>query len=190
MNIRKIQANLTKLNEDNLLKFLYDLIIQDISNIDLLEMGKTYYEGDRIYILENGIHKIYECVLPETNSFSTSTWEHVLDVYKKEEFRVSNLRVKEEVHIITEETVNGIVSNLEFKSENSTFIIYQGKHRYAVNYDFTVDDHTITFNKPFNVGDRLILEVRESAGLPDRLVLLSSNGLKYEVGIIGLNHLK
>lgn len=185
MNIRKIEANLAKLNENNLLKFLYDLIIQDISNIDLLEMGKTYYEGDRIYILENGIHKIYECVLPETNVFSTKTWEHILDVYKKEEFRVSNFQLKEEVHIITEETVNGIVSNLEFKGENSTFIIYKGKHRYAVNYDFTVDDHTITFNKPFNVGDRLILEVRESMGLPDRLVLLSTNGLKYEVGVIG-----
>ena len=184
MNIRSIQTNLKKLQEDNLLQFLYDIIISNLQNVHPYENGVQYKVGDLVYIQEDGVHKVYQC-LNDTEAFNSDDWEHVLDVYEKEEFRVSNFRVKEEVHIITEETINSIVSNLEFKGENSTFIIYKGKQRYAVNYDFTVDDHNITFNKPFNVGERIILEVRESIGLPDRLVLLSTNGLKYEVGIIG-----
>ena len=185
MNIRKIQANLAKLNEDNLIKFLYDIVMHDISNVNLFVLGETYYKGDRVYILENGVHKVYECMLPETDNFSTEDWEHILDVYTEEIKTVNNFKVIEEVHIITEATRNSITSNLEFKQENCTFIAYKGKKRYAANYDFTVNDKTLTFNKPFNVGDRVILEIRESIGLPDRLVLLSSNGFKYEVGVIG-----
>ena len=190
MNIRSIQTNLKKLQEDNILKFLYDIIINNLQNVNSYEAGVTYEKGDLIYIQEEGKHVVYQCMIniessPENFLDSFDNWEHVLDVYEKENFRISNLKIKEEVHIITEETVNKIVSKLDYKSENSSFAIYRGKERYAINYDFTVNDHEITFNKPFNVGDKLILEVRESIGLPDRLVLLSTNGLRYEIGVVG-----
>lgn len=185
MNIRSIETNLNKLQNDNLLKFLYDLIITNLYDVDSYEIGKIYNKGDLIYLERNNIHKIYQCIVEKSNNiFVDEEWDHILDVYPYEIRTVNNLKIREEVHIITEETVNGIITKLDFKQENSSFAIYKGKKRYAINYDFTVDDKSITFMRPFNVGDRLILEVRETIGLPDRLILLSSNGIKYEVGVI------
>lgn len=186
MNIRSIQTNLKKLQNDNLLKFLYDIVVNQLQDVDPYKEGNSYVKDDVVYLQENNIHKIYQCIVDKSsNSFVSDEWEHILDTYDREIKTVNNLKIREEVHIITEETKSQITSKLDFKSENSTFIVYNGKKRYAVNHDFTVNEKTITFNKPFNVGDRLILEVRESIGLPDRLVLLSTNGIKYEVGVIG-----
>lgn len=190
MNIRSIQTNINKLFDDNILKFLYDIVLHNLSNIDPYEVGVSYVKGDLVYIQVDGKHVIYQCIADINISSENfmdfiDNWEHVLDVYEKENFRSSNLKIREEVHIITAATVDKITSKLSFKNENSSFIIYKGKKRYAINYDFTVNDKEITFKKPFNVGDKIILEVRESIGLPDRLVLLSTNGLKYEIGIIG-----
>ncbi len=188
MNIRSIQTDLKKLQENNLIRFLFDIIVKDLQNVDPYVNNIQYNIGDLVYVQEDDVHKVYYCIneielSPEV--INLNDWEHILDVCEREDFKLSNLLIREEVHFITEETVNGIVSKLDYKSENSSFIIYRGKQRYAINYDFTVKDHEITFNKPFNVGDRLILEVREFIGLPDRFVLLSTNGLRYEVGVIG-----
>ena len=185
MNIRSLETNLDKLQNDNLLKFLYDLIITNLYDVECYEIEKKYNKGDLIYLEKDNVHKIYQCIVEKSSDmFVDDDWDHILDVYPREIGTVTNLKIREEVHVITEETVNSIVTELDFKQENSSFAIYKGKKRYAINYDFTVDEKTITFTNPFNVGDRLILEVRETIGLPDRLVLLSSNGIKYEVGVI------
>lgn len=186
MNIRYIQTNLSKLHDDNLIKFLYDILISDLNDVDQYDENTIYHLDDMIYMQDNNIHQVYQCIVEESStSFVLEEWEHITNIYKGETDSVTNLKIREEVHVIDENTVNGVVSNLQFKYENSSFAIYHGKKRYAVNHDFTVVDNVIKFNKPLNVGDRIILEVKETIGLPDRLVLLSSNNNKYEVGVVG-----
>lgn len=186
MNIQLIQTNLKKLQNDNLLRFLYDLIINNLQDVDQYQVGNIYNKNDIVYLQENNIHNIYRCIVDRSSDvFLFNEWEYVLDIYDKEVRSVNSFKIKEEVHVITEETIYQITSNLETKYENSTYIIYHGKKRYANNYDFTVKNNQIFFNKPFNPGDRLILEVRETVGVTDRFVLISNNGIKYEIGVVG-----
>lgn len=182
MNIRFVQTNLSKLHDDNILKFLFDVTMNSLQDVDPYEDGKIYNKGDRVYLQENNIHQIFQCIIDESSStFIQEEWEYILNLYNGEVGTTCNLKLKEEVHVIDENTVNSIVTNLEFKQENSTFAIFCGKKRYTVNYDFIVKDKTIEFKEPFNVGDRIILEVRETIGTADRLVLRNDLGQNYEI---------
>ena len=185
MNIRFLQSNFLKLPEDNVIKFLTDMLVNDFQNINTYENDVIYKKGDRVYLQEDGKHQMYQCVVPESsNTFMVEEWENILSIYSDEVTTVNNLCVKEETHFITEETVNGIVTNLDFDICNATFALYCGMKRYTVNYDFTIDGKNINFLNPFDVGDKVILEVKETIGKSNRLILQSSNGNKYEVCVI------
>ena len=185
MNIRYIRSNIKKLNGDNLIKFLYDLTFQDVQNVDSYEEGNIYHEEDRIYLQNNNIHQVFQCIVPESsNTFIEDEWEFILDINTDNITNISNLVIKEEMHIITEDNRTTIQTNLNFKYENSTFAVYCGKKRYCLNHDFEIIDNNINFIKPFNIGDKVILEVRECIGIPVGLVLRSTNGLDYETIVI------
>lgn len=185
MNIRYFQKNLLKIHEDNMIKFLTDLLVSDFQNIDMYEDDKIYKKGDRVYLQEDGKHQLYQCIVPESsNVFNVEEWENILNIYPDEIMTVNNLVIKEETHIITEETVNSIVTNLEFDEGNTSFAIYCGMNRYIINHDFTVDGKTINFMNAFDIGDKVIIELRETIGKLDRLVLQSTNGNNYEICVI------
>ena len=187
MNIHNLQSNLLKLPEDNLVKFLYDLIMQDIKNVGNYQEGQIYHKGDRVYLQENGKHQIFQCLIDTSSSVFVSTeWSYVLETYEGNVDKIYNLDLKEEVHYIEEYNREVIYTNLEFNSRQSTVAVYCGKKRYVVNHDFTINGKEITFKNPFNIGDRLIFEVREVVGiLPDLvyIVLYDLNSKPYRVGL-------
>lgn len=186
MNIRYVKSNLNKLYNDNLIKFLYDITLQDTTNIDSYEEGKIYNLNEKIYLQNDNVHQVFQCIVSKSSGlFIDNEWEHILDITYDSIEKISNLIIKEEMFIIDETTINGIQTKLDFIQENSTFALYCGKKRYCINHDFKVDKKVITFNKPFNIGDKIILEVREFIGIPDGLVLRSTNGLVYEAFIFG-----
>ena len=165
MNIRYIKSNISKIPEDNLIRFLYDLILDDLNNITSYEPGIVYTKGDRVYLQENGKHQIFQCSVDKSSSsFNYDEWEYVLEVFNNEINKFYNLKIKDEVHIIDEFNRNQITTKLEFNENRSTFALYCGKKRYSNNYDFTISGNNIIFKEPFNIGDRVILEVRESTG--------------------------
>ena len=183
MSIRYLRSNLSKLPTDNIINFLYNLTMYDVQDIDEYVFGKVYKNGERIYLQENGEHQIFQCKVEESSKeFKNEEWEHILEVYNGSISKVSNLIIKDEVHMINENNTESITTNLDFIPQNSSFALYCGLQRFALGYDFTVSGNVITFNKPFNVGDRVILEVRELTGVVNEgIVLRSSNGHDYEV---------
>lgn len=185
MNIRYLQSNLLKLHDDNILKFLTDLVMNDFQNINMYENDVVYKKGDRVYLQENDKHQVYQCIVSESSkTFIIEEWENILNVYSNEVMRVNNMVIKEETHIITDETVNGIITNLDFEEPNTLITIYCGMKRYVINHDFTVTGKRIDFINPFDVGDKVILELREMIGRFDRLVLQSTNGNNYEICVV------
>lgn len=185
MNIRYLQSNLLKLHDDNIIKFLTDLLIDDFQNINIYENNVVYKKGDRVYLQENDKHQVYQCIVPESSkTFVVEEWEKVLNIYPNEVEKANNLVIKEETHFITDETVNGIVTNLDFDESNTIFAIYCGMKRYVINHDFTVNGKNIDFINPFNVGDKVILELKEMIGSSDRVVLQSTNGNNYEICVV------
>lgn len=187
MNIRYLQANLSDLSQNSLIKFLYDLIIRDISDIKNYESGIIYYKGDKVYLEENGKHQFYQCIAEYTSTtFIKEEWNYLLDVYEGPIDRIYNFQVKEEIHYIEEHNRTTIYTDLVFDDVFSTVAVYCGKKRYCINHDFVIHGSKITFNKPFNVGDRVIFEVRELIGdsLPSiYVVLYDLNGLPYAVNL-------
>lgn len=187
MNIRYIKSNIAKIPEDNLLRFLYDIILEDLNDIKEYKSGEVYIKGDRVYLQENGNHQIFQCSVDNSStSFIYDEWDYILEVFERDIDKLYNLKVKEEVHIIDESNRSSIYSKLNFNSSRSTVAVYCGKHRYALDYDFILNGNEIVFNKPFNIGDRLILEVRESVGVEPIVVgviLYDLNGIPYKVYI-------
>ena len=188
MNIRYIKSNIAKIPEDNLLRFLYDIILEDLNDIKEYKSGEVYIKGDRVYLQENSKHQIFQCSVDNSSTlFNYDEWDYILEVFERDIDKLYNLKVKEEVHIIDESTKSSIYTNLNFNSSRSTVALYCGKHRYALDYDFTLNGNEIVFNKPFNIGDRVILEVRESVGIEPTvgIILYDLNGLPYKVYIGG-----
>ena len=70
MNIRYIQSNIKEISQDNLIKFLYDLILSEIGNIDNYQNGNIYHKGDRVYLQENGKHQIFQCIVDNSSLFN------------------------------------------------------------------------------------------------------------------------
>ena len=62
MNIQYIKSNISNTSQDSLVKLLYDIILQDINNVEDYIPGKSYIKGDRVYLQENGKHQIYQCI--------------------------------------------------------------------------------------------------------------------------------
>ena len=95
-----------------------------------------------------------------------------------------NLKIKEEVHIIDQNTTNSIVTKLDLDS-SLTVALYCGKKRYVVSHDFIIEGQKIIFNKPFNIGDRIILESRQPIGKTPviGIILYDLNGEPYNVVI-------
>lgn len=185
MSIRYIQSNYNKLDCENILKFLLDLSIVQLEDVKPYEQGKRYTKGEFIYLKENGLHKIYRCKVDiSSDTFISDEWEHVMDTYDSEIKNVGNFIIREEVVIVGKDEL--IIP--DYVPGNSTVIIYNGKEVYIQGTDFIVDENgKITFTPPdlIQEGDRLIIEIKETKGLPDRLIILSSNGFNYEIGVIG-----
>ena len=186
MNIQYIKSNISNTSQDSLVKLLYDIILQDINNVEDYIPGNSYIKGDRVYLQENGKHQIYQCI-SDTSSyeFNRDEWQYIMEVFDGNVEKFYNLKLQEEVHIITEDTRNGIITKLNFDETRSTVAIYKGKKRYCATYDFVINDKEITFRNPFNIGDRLILEVREILGMPLSIsvVFYDLAGVPYNVAI-------
>lgn len=186
MNIQFIKSNISNTSQNGLVKLLYDLILQDIRDVNNYKDGWVYTKGDRVYLEENGKHQIYQCIANiSSNNFIRSEWMHIMEAFRGVLDKVYNLKLHEEVHIINAETTKSIITNLDFDISKSVVTIYNGKKRFVYEHDFFIEEKTVIFNNPFNIGDRLILEVRERVGIPASLgiVFYNLSGVPYKVVI-------
>lgn len=187
MSIRFIQSNYTKLDIDNIIKFILDLAVVQLEDVKPYEEGVIYVKGNFIYLKEKGLHKIYRCkVDTSSETFVTDEWENIMDTYDSEIKNVPNLNIREEIVIINKDNVNNIIIP-GYKPGSSSVVIYKDKDIYLPGEDFNIDENgKITFKPTVNIGDgdRLIIEIKETVGLPDRLIILSDNGNNYEVGVV------
>ena len=185
MDIRNIKSNLNILTDNNLVKILYELFLQDIDKVTDNTPNVIYNKGDRVYIQENGKHQIYQCVAKQSSlSFIKDEWQYIVEVFDSQiDLTTNAIKIVEELHIIDSNTVNGIETQLDINEEN-TVAIYHGKKRYARDYDFKIDGNQILFNNPLNIGDRIILEVKHRVGVRAvGIILYDLNGNPYLVSV-------
>lgn len=215
MSIRYIQNNYDKLDIDNLIKFLLDLTVVDLNNVVPYNKNKLYTKGSLVYLKENNIHKVFRCkinmqnrldafvlgksllgigkLIRETNVSTEfdEIWEHILDIYDKKIETSGNIIIREEIIKVNENNLENIFDQIvvpNYKHGNSIITIYIDKNIFINGRDFVIDENgKVTFTPNINVeiGDKIIIEIKDIIGQPDRLIILSTNNENYEIGVIG-----
>lgn len=62
-DINYIKATLDKVNDDNIIKFLVDLVAAGIKDTENFEPNKVYTYNDKVYLYKDGKHKVYKCIV-------------------------------------------------------------------------------------------------------------------------------
>ena len=180
MSIRYIQSNYGKLNCQNVLKFLFDVMIVNIEDVQPYVKGTKYKKGDCVHLKENGIHKVYRCKVDVSSDiFVPDEWEHVMDIYDEEvkSPKIIGLSINQG-YLSGGEKVRCVLSKLMLSGAN--FLIFdeptnhldmesitalnEGMNRFKGNMIFTSHDHQLTQT----VANR-ILDIK-TTGLVDREV--------------------
>lgn len=170
MDIRYVKTNIEKISEYDLIKMMIDMILGNISLLENYDGNKSYKISDRVYIDENGSHWVYQCIVNNTSGkFDKSKWVPLFKIYDGPEITFNTIRIREEVYV-----PNGSVSNytikLDFNTEQTSVAIYRGMIRFVKGVDFTLDGKNITFTKPLNPNERIIIELRERLGIIPNIV--------------------
>lgn len=172
MNIHYIKTNIAKMKQHELTSLLADMILDNVLRIEDFSTSKVYRFGDRVYFEDNGTHYAYECIDHDvTGQFDNSKWIPLVEVYRGPSPTFYTLRIREEVHIITEGTIKEYTMKMDFDVESSSIAIYRGKQRLAYGLDYEMDKKKkITFKIPMNVNERIIIEVRERLGVVPNII--------------------
>lgn len=109
MSINYFKENLKKFDHDNLISFLFDIVVRGgIENVEDFDKEKQYVENDKVYIKDSkGTHHIYKCRVEkaEKGLIKPDEWIDLLQSFRKpivnEETIVSSLDIREEVLIST-----------------------------------------------------------------------------------------
>jgi hypothetical protein len=215
LSINYIQNNYDKLDVDNLIKFLLDLTVVNLNNVAPYNENELYTKGSLVYLKEDNVHKVFRCkinmqnkidafilgtsilgigkLIPKTNVSTdfNNIWEHILDIYDKKVETAGNIFIREEIIKVNENNLDNIFDQIivsNYKQGSSIITIYIDKNIFINGRDFVIDENgKVTFTPNINVeiGDKIIIEIKDIIGQPNKLIILSSNNENYEIGIIG-----
>lgn len=105
MSINYFKENLKKFDHDNLISFLFDIVVcGGIENVEDFDKEKQYKENDKVYVKDaKNVHHIYKCKveLATKGLIKPDEWVDLLQSFRKpivnEDTIIANVDVKEEV---------------------------------------------------------------------------------------------
>jgi hypothetical protein len=169
MSINYIKDNLKKFDHDNLISFLFDIIVRGgLDSIEDFDENKEYLKNDKIYFkdLKNN-HHIYKCVVNKSTkgTIVVDEWIDLLQSFRKpivsEETVVASLDIMEEVLESVEP------NQIEFKLNTAgveegiyTVIVFHPDLGRLAQTDYKLAGKSIILNTPVSeVGSRLIVDL-------------------------------
>ena len=110
MSIKYIKENIKKFDHDNLISFLFDIVIRGgLDNVEDFDETKSYVENEKVYFKDvKGIHHIYKCVvdISSPGMIVQDEWIDLLESFRKpiisEETVIADVDIREEVVVATE----------------------------------------------------------------------------------------
>lgn len=168
MDIRFIKKNSEKNSPDNIMTVIKDIMMKsDMDIIQNFDPTVTYTKGDKVYMKYKNKHRVFECIVfSTTGEFDISKWKPYL---KKDEQNISVNQLDTFEEVITVER-RGLFDHKikldDFKYKNTTVAAFNSvtpRLRYGIDFIFTTDG-VVKFLKPFNIGERIILEIRRLNG--------------------------
>ena len=170
MSINYIKENIKKFDPDNLISFLFDIVIRGgLDNVEDYDSNKEYIENEKVYIKdEKGNHHIYKCMVPVSTrgAFVQDEWLDLLHSFRKpvvtEETLIAAVDVREEVVIADQD------GQLEFALETSgaesgdyDIVVFHPEYGRLARSDFNVAENIIILNEEYavNNGERIIVDL-------------------------------
>ena len=171
MSIKYIKENLKKFDHDNLISFLFDIVIHGgIDNVYDFDDSIEYAENEKVYLKDSkGNHHIYKCIVEKSTKgqLVQDEWIDLLLSFRKpvvtEETLVTELDVKEEVVISSSQ--NQTVFELKtpgVEDGDYTVVIFHPEHGRLARTDFELVGKNIILNdnyKVINSGEKLIIDL-------------------------------
>ena len=171
MSIRYIKENINKFDHDNLISFLFDIVIRGgLDDIEDFDDKKQYFENAKVYVKdEQGIHHIYKCIVKRANvgKIYHDEWLDLLQSFRKpivtDSTLVTQLDIKELV------LISDIVNQTEFYVDvdgvaegDYTAVVYHPELGRLSRDDFSFAHKTITLKNEYKVvdiGSKLIVDL-------------------------------
>ena len=168
MDIRYIKKSAEKLSPDNIMSIINDFVMKtDLEVIQNYDPNKTYYKNDKVYLKYNDKHRVFICnTTTVTGEFDISKWR---PFFKKETkiATMNQLDTFEETIVVDRDVPFDYKIKVDdFKYKNTSVAAFNSinpRLRYGIDFRFT-SDGVVKFLKPFNIGERVILEVRRLNG--------------------------
>lgn len=169
MSINYIKDNLKKFDHDNLISFLFDIVVRGgLDSIEDFDETKEYFKNDKIYFkdLKNN-HHIYKCVANKSTKgmIIPDEWIDLLQSFRKpivsEETVVASLDILEEVLESTEpDQVEFELNTTGVEEGLYTIIVFHPELGRLAQSDFELAGKFIILKDPVvNVGERLIVDL-------------------------------
>jgi hypothetical protein len=171
MSISYFKENLKKFDHDNIIHFLFDLILRvDLDEVEDFDETKQYVLNQKVYIKDiKGKHHIYKCLVESSTIglIDDNEWEDIIQSFRKpivgEETIVAGLDIRQEI-IKAEET-----NQKEFKlktygvSDDAYYvIIFHPDLGRLAKTDFQISGQYVVLNDDCvlkNIGDRLVVDL-------------------------------
>lgn len=167
MDINYIKSNFSKLGPDHLYRFLMDIITRgEFDSVDNFNVNTKYVRGSKVYVNDNGVHHIYECIVDVSTDgvFIEDEWADIIDV-----FRGMNGEDILNKMFITEELFNAETQVNEIEIQYDGFdpllckiILFHSIQGRLSETEFTIENNIIKLNElVMNPGEYMIIDIYE-----------------------------
>lgn len=171
MSIKFIKENIKKFDQDNLITFLFDIIIRGgLDEVEDYNENKQYGLDDKVYYKDNfNVHHIYKCIVdnPAVGVIYPDEWLDLLQSFRKpivdEETYVTSLDIKEEVIISTVDNQSEFQLSANGVEEGRyTVVVFHPEFGRLSRDDFALNGKKIVLNNEYIVktkGSKLIVDL-------------------------------
>ena len=170
MSIKYIKDNLKKFDHDNLISFLFDIVIRGgLDNVEDFDANKEYGINNKVYFKdEKGTHHIYKCLVEKSSKgeLVQEEWIDLLQSFRKpivnEDTMVAEVDIKEEVLIAVEDgQIEFVLNTAGVEDGDYDVVVYHPEHGRLARSDFNLFNRSIVLNDKYyvNKGNRLIVDL-------------------------------
>jgi len=169
VSINYIKENLKKFDHDNLISFLFDIIIRGgLDDIEDFDNNKEYHKNEKVYIKDAvGMHHIYKCdvEVATVGELLQDEWVDLLQSFRKpivsEETVVASVDIREEVLVSDQANQVRFELNTAGVEEGMyTVVVFHPDLGRIAQTDFELAGRTIILKDPvINKGDKLIVDL-------------------------------
>lgn len=168
MDIRFIRKTIGKQSINDMVNIMKDLILKsDISSINNFSELKQYHAGDKVYVKDGKIHRVYVCKVANSTvgKILDNEWRQYIES-DIEDKRVNPIDIYEETGTVDFPGYEQKLGINDFNLSHDKVAVFnsvQPRLRYGI--DFTVTETgVVKFLKSLGLGEKLIFEIRRLNG--------------------------